>query len=151
MGNKNHKPTRAGTKRENWARHGAEKSKVDVSEIVPTIEEYRKECEAEYKWFDTLHDLEDRKQFDENRNAARRMAMKEKYSAGMAKQKVYDKRFVENMNKSSLAKRRAAEAEGARYSLFDALGYEPQDDQQSRKIQLIKSKVQKMASQSKKK
>merc|ERR1711941_203714 len=102
MGNKNHKPTRAGTKRENWARHGAEKSRVSVQEIVPTIDEYRKECEAEYKWFDTLHDLENRKQFDDLRNSRRSELSKLNYQRGMEKQKVYNKRFVENMNKSTL-------------------------------------------------
>ena len=51
--NKNHQPSRAATRRENWARHGS-KSKVKVEEIVPTVKEYELETKAEYEWFDTL-------------------------------------------------------------------------------------------------
>ena len=51
--NKNHQPTRAATRRENWARHG-QVSKVKVEEIVPTVKEYQLEARAEYEWFDTL-------------------------------------------------------------------------------------------------
>lgn len=143
--NKNHQPTRAATRRENWARHG-QVSKVKVEEIVPTVKEYQWEARAEYEWFDTLHDLENRKSYDEFRTKTRQENKVKRHAEGMAKQKIYDKRFVTNMNQTSIHRKKEQQAEAARYGLFDALGYEPSDDQQSGKIQMIKQKVQQMTS-----
>ena len=93
-----------------------------------------------------LHDLKNRKEFDDWRNERRQQWKVKNHQEGMAKQAVYDKRFITNMNQTSLTKKRELEAENARYGLFDALGYEPSDDQQSGKIQMIKQKVQQMTS-----
>jgi hypothetical protein len=118
--NKNHQPTRAATRRENWARHG-QISKVKVQEIVPTVKEYQLEARAEYEWFDTLHDLEDRKSYDERRTEVGKQNKIKRHAEGMAKQKVYDKRFITNMNQTSIHRKKEKQAEAARYGLFDAL------------------------------
>lgn len=89
--------------------------------------------------------MKNRKEYDDQRNEFRQNYRLQKHAEGMAKQKSFDKRFLDNMNKTSLSKRKEKEAENARYGLFDALGYEPSDDQQSGKIQMIKQKVQQMA------
>merc|ERR1712142_269189 len=53
--NKNHVPSRAATKRENWARFGSDRSKVRVDEIIPSFDSFKQEAKAERNWWFTLN------------------------------------------------------------------------------------------------
>ena len=135
---KNSAPTRAGTKRENWARFGSKRSRVDISEIVPTLQEYKSEHQAEKSWWPNRKQLENEviefSRNERNKNANTIKHMNEK----LKKQKTYEK-MVEAAKLAAKKEADLAEVQKrSEYALYDALGYKPDGGMQDEKLKRVK-------------
>lgn len=143
--NKKVAPTRAGTKRENWARFGSQRSRVQVQEIVPTFEEYKLEYEAEKNWWPNRRELnaqinkihEDKVKFDKK--------IQEEMEKKLKKQKTYE----QQIEKAKVEAAKAEEKERLRIkgemALFDALGYKPEAGTADAKLKAVKNALKSMA------
>merc|ERR1712157_31353 len=99
-------PTRAGTKRQNWARFGEKRSRVNIQEIVPSLQEYRKELNREVN---KIAEDQIKKESSRFANAAKKLK----------NQKVYDKQILEAKNKQIEEEKSKRAQWQAEQTLFD--------------------------------
>ena len=137
-------PTRAGTKRQNWARFGEKRSRVNIQEIVPSLQEYREEFEAEKSWWPNRKELNR----EVNKIAEDQIKKESSRFANAAKklknQKVYDKQILEAKNKQIEEEKSKRAQWQAEQTLFDALGYKPEANTEDAKLKRLKEALKEM-------